>query len=143
MIEQVCITILPEREKDQSFIQNELIKALEKKALGSKALASAIKGALGGKALASLQTKAPGEKETFSLPTGTHGEKEASGLQTDSAVAKTAFSLPAGTTAEENISFVFSKKSLDARHGKAKFVMRYDVYIGEEAPSQEDLLPQW
>ncbi|MBQ3649551.1 MAG: FAD-dependent monooxygenase, partial [Treponema sp.] len=21
--------------------------------------------------------------------------------------------------------------------------MRYDVYIGEEAPSQEDLLPQW
>ena len=169
MIEQVCITILPEREKDQSFIQNELIKALEKKALGSKALASAIKGALGGKALASLQTKAPGGKEAFglqtdsavaktafSLPAGTHGEKAASVLQTgthgeketfslqiDTAVAKTAFSLPAGTTAEENISFVFSKKSLDARHGKAKFVMRYDVYIGEEAPSQEDLLPQW
>ncbi len=312
MIEQVCITILPEREKDQSFIQNELIKALEKKALGSKALASAIKDALGGKALASLQTKAPGEKaasglqtgipgekaasglqtnalgekETFSLQTGTHGEKTTSGLQTnalgekaasglqtnapgekaasglqtgthgekaasglqtnalgeketfslqtgipgekaafslqtgipgekaasglqtnapgekaasvlqtrapgekaasslqtgihgekaasslqtcahgekeasslqtgthgeketfylqtDTAVAKTAFSLPAGTTAEENISFVFSKKSLDARHGKAKFVMRYDVYIGEKAPSQEDLLPQW
>lgn len=156
MIEQVCITILPEREKDQSFIQNELIKALEKKALGSKALASAIKGALGGKALASLQTKAPGgkaafglqtnalgEKETFSLQTGTHGEKAASSLQTDSAVEKTASGLTAGTTAEENISFVFSKKSLDARHGKAKFVMRYDVYIGEEAPSQEDLLPQW
>ena len=208
MIEQVCITILPEREKDQAFIQNELIKALEKKALGSKALASAIKGALGGKALASLQTKAPGgkaasglqtnalgEKETFSLQTCTHGEKAVSGLQTDThgekaasslqtgipgekassglqtgthgekaasglqtgipgekaasglqtgtAVAKTAFSLPAGTTEKENISFVFSKKSLDARHGKAKFVMRYDVYIGEEAPSQEDLLPQW
>lgn len=195
MIEQVCITILPEREKDQSFIQNELIKALEKKALGSKALASAIKDALGGKALASLQTKAPGgketfslqtyalgekttsglqtgahgekeasslqtgipgekatsslqtnplgEKETFSLPTGTHGEKATFSLQTDSAVAKTAFSLSAGTTEKENISFVFSKKSLDARHGKAKFVMRYDVYIGEEAPSQEDLLPQW
>lgn len=221
MIEQVCITILPEREKDQSFIQNELIKALEKKALGSKALASAIKDALGGKALASLQTKAPGEKAasglqtnalggkeafglqtrapgekaTSGLQTGTHGEKAASdlqtnalgekeasslqtdsavakaasglqtnalgekatsglqtdthdekaasSLQTDTAVAKTAFSLPAGTTAEENISFVFSKKSLDARHGKAKFVMRYDVYIGEEAPSQEDLLPQW
>lgn len=169
MIEQVCITILPEREKDQSFIQNELIKALEKKALGSKALASAIKDALGGKALASLQTKAPGGKATSGLQTnahggkeafglqtrapgekaasvlqtGTHGEKAASSLQTDTAVAKTAFSLPAGTTAEENISFVFSKKSLDARHGKAKFVMRYDVYIGEEAPSQEDLLPQW
>ena len=221
MIEQVCITILPEREKDQSFIQNELIKALEKKALGSKALASAIKGALGGKALASLQTKAPGEKtasglqtnalgeketfslqidsavakatsglqtrapggkaasglqtstlgekETFYLQTCAHGEKEASGLQTnapgekeafslqtrapsekaasslqtDSVVATSAFSLPAGTTEKENISFVFSKKSLDARHGKAKFVMRYDVYIGEEAPSQEDLLPQW
>lgn len=221
MIEQVWITILPEREKDQSFIQNELIKALEKKALGSKALASAIKDALGGKALASLQTKAPGgkttsvlqtnalgEKETFSLQidtavakaasglqTGTHGEKAASGLQTnalgekaasglqtnapggkeafglqtrapgekatsglqtgthgekaasslqiDTAVAKTAFTLPAGTTGKKNISFVFSKKSLDARHGKAKFVMRYDVYIGEEAPSQEDLLPQW
>ena len=260
MIEQVCITILPEREKDQSFIQNELIKALEKKALGSKALASAIKGALGGKELTSLQTKAPGgkaasglqtnalggkeafglqtrapgekatsglqtnalgEKETVSLQTGTHGEKAASSLQTDTAVAKatsglqtrapggkaasglqtstlgeketfylqtcahgekeasglqtnapgekeafslqtrapgekaasslqtdsvvakTAFSLPAGTTEKENISFVFSKKSLDARHGKAKFVMRYDVYIGEEAPSQEDLLPQW
>jgi uncharacterized FAD-dependent dehydrogenase len=169
MIEQVCITILPEREKDQSFIQNELIKALEKKALGSKELASAIKGALGGKALASLQTKAPGgkeasglqtrapgektasglqtnalgEKAAFSLQTCAHGEKAASSLQTDTAVAKTAFSLSAGTTAEENISFVFSKKSLDARHGKAKFVMRYDVYIGEEAPSQEDLLPQW
>lgn len=208
MIEQVCITILPEREKDQSFIQNELIKALEKKALGSKALASAIKGALGGKALASLQTNALDEKETFSLQTGTHGEKAASGLQTNApggkeafglqtrapgeketfslqtgipgekvasglqtnalgeketfslqtdthgekaasslqtgtAVAKTAFSLPAGTTGKKNISFVFSKKSLDARHGKAKFVMRYDVYIGEEAPSQEDLLPQW
>lgn len=169
MIEQVCITILPEREKDQSFIQNELIKALEKKALGSKALASAIKGALGGKALASLQTKAPGgkaasglqtnalgEKETFSLQTGTHGEKAASGLQTrapgEKAASslqtgthgeKAASSLPAGTTEKENISFVFSKKSLDARHGKAKFVMRYDVYIGEEAPSQEDLLPQW
>lgn len=156
MIEQVCITILPEREKDQSFIQNELIKALEKKALVSKALASAIKGALGGKALASLQTKAPGEKAAsglqtdsavaktaFSLPAGTHGEKAASSLQIDTAVAKTASSLPAGTTAEENISFVFSKKSLDARHGKAKFVMRYDVYIGEKAPSQEDLLPQW
>lgn len=143
MIEQVCITILPEREKDQSFIQNELIKALEKKALGSKALASAIKGALGGKALASLQTKAPGGKAASSLQTGPHGEKETFSLQTDSAVAKTAFSLPADTTAEENISFVFSKKSLDARHGKAKFVMRYDVYIGEKAPSQEDLLPQW
>ena len=195
MIEQVCITILPEREKDQAFIQDELIRALEKKALGSKALASAIKGALGGKALASLQTKAPGEKaasglqtdsavakvasglqtgipgekaasglqtgthgekaasglqtnahgekETFSLQTGTHGEKAASSLQTGTHGEKETFSLPAGTTAEENISFVFSKKSLDARHGKAKFVMRYDVYIGEEAPSQEDLLPQW
>ena len=169
MIEQVCITILPEREKDQSFIQNELIKALEKKALGSKALASAIKGALGGKALAPLQTKAPGGKAASSLQTDTAvakaasglqtnalgekaasglqtnalGEKAASGLQTGTAVAKTAFSLPAGTTGKENISFVFSKKSLDARHGKAKFVMRYDVYIGEEAPSQEDLLPQW
>ena len=195
MIEQVCITILPEREKDQPFIQNELIKALEKKALGSKALASAIKDALGGKTLASLQTKAPGGKAAFglqtrapgekatsglqtgthgekaasglqtnapgekaasvlqtrapgekaasSLQTGTHGEKETFSLQTDTAVAKTAFSLPAGTTGKENISFVFSKKSLDARHGKAKFVMRYDVYIGEEAPSQEDLLPQW
>ena len=156
MIEQVCITILPEKEKDQSFIQNELIKALEKKALGSKALASAIKDALGGKTLASLQTKAPGgkaasglqtdsavAKTAFSLPAGTHGEKAASSLQIDTAVAKTASSLPAGTTAEENISFVFSKKSLDARHGKAKFVMRYDVYIGEKAPSQEDLLPQW
>lgn len=143
MIEQVCITILPEREKDQSFIQNELIKALEKKALGSKALASAIKDALGGKALASLQTGAPGGKEAFGLQTRAPGEKAASSLQTDTAVAKTAFSLPAGTTEKENISFVFSKKSLDARHGKAKFVMRYDVYIGEEAPSQEDLLPQW
>ena len=90
-----------------------------------------------------MQTGIPGEKAASGLQTGTHGEKAASSLQTDTAVAKTAFSLPAGTTAEENISFVFSKKSLDARHGKAKFVMRYDVYIGEEAPTAEDLLPQW
>ncbi|MBO7613507.1 MAG: FAD-dependent monooxygenase, partial [Treponema sp.] len=156
MIEQVCITILPEREKDQAFIQDELIRALEKKALGSKALAFAIKDALDGKALASLQTKAPGgkaasglqtnalgEKETFSLQTCAHGEKAASSLQTGNAVAKETFSLQTGTPDAKNISFVFSKKSIDARHGKVKFVMRYDVYIGEKAPSPEDLLPQW
>ncbi|MCR5318005.1 MAG: FAD-dependent monooxygenase [Treponema sp.] len=117
MIEQVCITILPEREKDQAFIQDELIRALEKKALGSKALASAIKDALDGKALSGLLTNAPGKKAASDLQTGTPEAK--------------------------NISFVFSKKSIDARHGKVKFVMRYDVYIGEKAPSPEDLLPQW
>ncbi|MBP5577146.1 MAG: FAD-dependent monooxygenase [Treponema sp.] len=117
MIEQVCITILPEREKDQAFIQDELIRALEKKALGSKALASAIKDALDGKALSGLLTNAPGGKAASDSQTGTPEAK--------------------------NISFVFSKKSIDARHGKVKFVMRYDVYIGEKAPSPEDLLPQW
>ena len=46
---------------------------------------------------------------------------------------------------EENggMNYVFSKKSIDARHGKVKFVIRYDVYIAEEPPSSQDAIPEW
>ena len=85
MIEQVCITILPEKEKDEAFIKKALWQELQKKGLSLS-------------------------------------EKDLS---------------------EKNVHFVFSKKSIDARHGKVKFVMRYDAYIGEEPPSASDQLPKW
>ena len=135
-------------EKEASGLQTNALGEKETFSLQTcahceKEASSLQTNAPGGKEAFGLQTRAPGEKAASSLQTRAPGEKAESGLQTDTAVAKTAFSLSAGTTAEENISFVFSKKSLDARHGKAKFVMRYDVYIGEEAPTAEDLLPQW
>lgn len=40
-------------------------------------------------------------------------------------------------------TIVFSKKSVDARHGQVKLHLRYDVYIGEEPPAREKKLPAW
>ncbi len=37
----------------------------------------------------------------------------------------------------------FLKKSIDARHGRQKFHLRYKVYIGETPESTEDALPVW
>ena len=39
--------------------------------------------------------------------------------------------------------FVFSKKSVDARHGQVKLHLRYEVYIDEEPPSMQNELPVW
>ena len=41
------------------------------------------------------------------------------------------------------ITPVFIKKSIDARHGRVKLVMRYDVYIGESPREKADALPVW
>ncbi|MDE6704724.1 MAG: FAD-dependent oxidoreductase [Treponemataceae bacterium] len=38
---------------------------------------------------------------------------------------------------------VFVKKSIDARHGRIKLVMRYDVYIGETPKTEAAALPVW
>ena len=38
---------------------------------------------------------------------------------------------------------VCEKKSIDARHGSVKLVMRYALYFDETPPKQEDTLPQW
>ena len=40
-------------------------------------------------------------------------------------------------------SFVFIKRSVDARHGQVKLHLKYDVYIDEEPPSKESSLPVW
>ena len=40
-------------------------------------------------------------------------------------------------------SFVFCKRSVDARHGQVKIHLRYDVYIGEEPPAKAATLPVW
>lgn len=42
----------------------------------------------------------------------------------------------------QNISFVFEKKSIDARHGQIKIHLKYKAYIGEK-PEDSSLLPQW
>lgn len=43
---------------------------------------------------------------------------------------------------EKDISTVFVKKSIDARHRNIKLFLRYKVYIGEN-PSDEFALPEW
>lgn len=45
----------------------------------------------------------------------------------------------------ENESFmpVFVKKSIDARHGQQKLILRYKVYIGEEPNGDGERLPVW
>ena len=40
-------------------------------------------------------------------------------------------------------SFVFEKKSIDARHGQVKLHLKYKVYIGESPESAEKSLPEW
>ena len=39
--------------------------------------------------------------------------------------------------------FVFTKKSVDARHGQVKLHLRYDVYIGEQPPAAQTTVPVW
>ena len=38
---------------------------------------------------------------------------------------------------------VFVKKSIDARRGQIKLVMRYKVYVGETPAEEEQTVPQW
>lgn len=40
-------------------------------------------------------------------------------------------------------SFVFEKKSIDARHGQVKLHLKYKVYVGESPESAEKSLPEW
>lgn len=80
MKETVCVTVVPEKEKNQDYIKKEIFSSLKKK-----------------------------------------------GIEFDS----------------KDVKIEFVKKSVDARHGKVKFILRYDVYIGEEPPLQKNLLPVW
>ena len=56
----------------------------------------------------------------------------------NAALKKKGISCPAS-----QMTSVFVKKSIDARRGQIKLVMRYKVYIGEEPKSTEDALPVW
>ena len=40
-------------------------------------------------------------------------------------------------------SFVFEKKSIDARHGQGKLHLKYKVYVGQSPESAEKSLPEW
>lgn len=40
-------------------------------------------------------------------------------------------------------TIVFVKKSIDARHGRVKLVLRYKVYIGEKPDSSQTDIPEW
>ena len=42
-----------------------------------------------------------------------------------------------------DLTLVFIKKSIDARHGQLKLHMRYKVYIGEKPGQNENKLPEW
>lgn len=44
---------------------------------------------------------------------------------------------------KSELKSVFVKKSIDARRGKVKFHLRYDVYIGEDPSQSENALPLW
>ncbi|MCR5291097.1 MAG: FAD-dependent monooxygenase [Treponema sp.] len=48
-------------------------------------------------------------------------------------------------TKEQHLSLVFTKKSIDARHGQVKLCMRYTAYIDETPPDQttQSDLPIW
>ncbi len=43
----------------------------------------------------------------------------------------------------EEVNPVFIKKSVDARHGKVKLVLRYRVYIGESPEDAMSKIPDW
>ena len=50
----------------------------------------------------------------------------------------------AGINAQKNdITSVFIKKSIDARHSKIKLYLRYKVYIGEKPEDELNSLPDW
>ena len=44
---------------------------------------------------------------------------------------------------QNDITAVFVKKSIDARHGQVKVHLKYKVYIGEKPDLQENKLPEW
>lgn len=44
---------------------------------------------------------------------------------------------------KDQVILEFLKKSIDARHGKQKFHLRYKVYIGEKPTDSNNLVPQW
>lgn len=44
---------------------------------------------------------------------------------------------------KEEIYPVFVKKSIDARHGKIKIQLRYNVFIGEKPSSEQNSVPVW
>ena len=46
-------------------------------------------------------------------------------------------------TKGQRIDYNFVKKSIDARRGKVKLVMKYKVYIGEEIPLSLNSIPKW
>ena len=44
---------------------------------------------------------------------------------------------------KEETSFVFVKRSVDARHGRVKIFLRYKAYIGEKPGSSLGKVPEW
>ena len=46
-------------------------------------------------------------------------------------------------TENQEITSVFVKKSIDARHGQIKILLRYKVYIGEKPNGDGEFLPSW
>lgn len=44
---------------------------------------------------------------------------------------------------KEEITSVFVKKSVDARHGQIKIILRYKVYVGEKPNGDGETLPVW
>ena len=47
------------------------------------------------------------------------------------------------TFKKEEVTSVFVKKSIDARHGQIKILLRYKVYIGEKPNGDGETLPVW
>lgn len=46
-------------------------------------------------------------------------------------------------TSKDGFKSVFIKKSIDARHGQLKMILRYKIYIGEEPNGDGETLPVW
>ena len=44
---------------------------------------------------------------------------------------------------QDNMTAVFQKKSIDARHGTVKLHLKYKCYIGEKPGADLDALPEW
>lgn len=44
---------------------------------------------------------------------------------------------------KDDVTPVFIKKSIDARHGQVKIILRYKIYIGEEPNGDGETLPVW
>ncbi|MBR1535878.1 MAG: FAD-binding protein [Treponema sp.] len=44
---------------------------------------------------------------------------------------------------KEEITSVFIKKSIDARHGQLKIILRYKIYIGEKPNGDGESIPVW